>query len=97
MEESRRIDNEALEKVVGGLLTDEDGNKYYLDYGIDLSQCVCCGECARVCPMQCIEMRPEGAVIDFDNCLRCGCCENSCAVGAIGDNRKIIVKYAVHE
>ncbi len=78
-------------------MTDEDGNKYYMAFGIDLGQCVWCGECARICPMQCIEMRSEGAVIDFDNCIHCGCCEGYCPVGAIGDNRKVIFKYAIQE
>ena len=93
MDENKAIDNESLEKVVGGLLVDGDGNKYYMDYGIDDS-CVCCGACVENCPMGCIEIKGSSAVIDLNRCVQCRCCEGYCPVGAIGDNRKVIVEYA---
>ena len=90
MEEKKIIDDE-LEKVSGGLSIDADGNRYFMDYGIDSDCCMWCGSCIDNCPMGCISMSNGTAVIDYNTCLRCGYCENFCPVGAIGDNVKIIV------
>ncbi|MDM7939749.1 MAG: 4Fe-4S binding protein [Methanothrix sp.] len=40
--------------------------------------------CARACPVDALEQRPDGAVVFHkDLCIGCGSCEKACLVGAI--------------
>jgi len=59
-----------------------------------LENCTGCGDCARICPMKCIEIRKEHkrtvppqqkkiAVIDEKPCIRCYCCHEFCPAKAI--------------
>lgn len=86
------IDIDAL--LLGGFSRDFDraeeytiapnGLGYTITYSvrspIDLKKCTYCGECAAVCPENCID--PE-VVIDFSRCTFCKECEKSCGDGAI--------------
>ena len=90
----KNIDIESLKKAVGGFLTDDEGNQYYMDYGINPDHCVCCGNCIDSCPIQCIEIKGDSAVIDSNVCLHCGYCTENCPTDAIGYNRKTIVYFA---
>lgn len=49
------------------------------------SECTGCGACLNVCPMGCIDMRPdaEGFLfpgIDIERCNQCGQCHNACPI-----------------
>ena len=44
--------------------------------------CVLCGECALVCPTQCITITESEVETDKTNCLRCCACIRVCAYGA---------------
>jgi len=64
----------------------------YTEYCVDITRCTGSGECVKVCPEDCIELRPGyTAVIDSFGCTHCGKCEAACASGAIfraGSGRK---------
>ncbi len=58
---------------------------------VDTEQCKGCGECAKACPVQAIDMQEETrdgkkrrwAVCDANLCLGCGVCDTACKHGAI--------------
>lgn len=45
--------------------------------------CVGCGTCSRVCPMQCIRLVDKRPVYDFDACAGCFGCIHACPKRAI--------------
>ncbi|SFQ50741.1 4Fe-4S binding domain-containing protein [Lachnospiraceae bacterium XBB1006] len=51
---------------------------------IDKKQCIDCGKCEQVCPMQ-VEIRKE---IRTPECIQCGACKEICPVGAIRRQRR---------
>ena len=93
MSAEKQINDKSLEEVSGGYRTDEDGNVYFMDLGIDADAYICCGDCIEMCPLQCISSDGNTAVIDYDVCLKCDQCINTCPVGAIGDYRKVIIRH----
>lgn len=44
--------------------------------------CVNCGACAGVCPVNAIEEGDGKMVIDANTCIECGSCAATCPVGA---------------
>ena len=44
--------------------------------------CIACGACADVCPVNAITEKDGKYVINADECLDCGACEGACPVGA---------------
>lgn len=49
-----------------------------------LDNCIGCGHCATVCPVQCISGKlKDKHVIDQSKCVRCGACYDACAFDAI--------------
>jgi ferredoxin len=46
-------------------------------------ECVSCGACAAVCPVEAISEGPTKYVVDPDTCIDCGACEEPCPTGAI--------------
>ena len=58
---------------------------------VDISKCKGCGKCAKVCPVEAIEIAQEGegkkkrkwAVCDETLCLGCGVCYSACKFGGI--------------
>ena len=48
-------------------------------------ECVSCGSCAGVCPMEAIDMDDAAGhyMIDQDKCIGCGSCVDTCPMGAI--------------
>ena len=92
VERTNNIDDEKLEKVTGGgLMIDENGNKYYMDFGVNTDNCTGCGYCVESCPMSCMSFKNGVAYIDDEQCIRCGHCADMCPMGAIGDFIKVIV------
>jgi uncharacterized protein (DUF362 family)/Pyruvate/2-oxoacid:ferredoxin oxidoreductase delta subunit len=54
----------------------------------DAARCIACGECAKMCPKQCIRIEAKGkakpiAVMDYKKCIRCYCCHEVCPEKAI--------------
>ena len=51
---------------------------------VDKNKCIGCGTCVGVCPVQAIQIGPDGkAVIDKNICIRCHTCESVCPMAAI--------------
>ena len=46
-------------------------------------ECVACGTCAGVCPVEAISEGDGKYVIDADVCAECGTCVDQCPVEAI--------------
>jgi ferredoxin len=45
--------------------------------------CVGCGTCLEVCPMDAIDLEEATAIVDEERCIGCGVCANSCPEDAI--------------
>jgi ferredoxin len=45
--------------------------------------CISCGSCASVCPVEAISMGDEHYQIDAESCLSCGTCADTCPMEAI--------------
>lgn len=49
---------------------------------VNKEDCIGCGACVDVCPVQCITL-DEKAEIDPKECIDCAACEGVCPVSAI--------------
>ncbi|PTD93377.1 ferredoxin [archaeon SCG-AAA382B04] len=49
---------------------------------VDEEECISCGSCVNVCPVDAIELE-DVAVIDAESCIDCGSCISKCPVDAI--------------
>jgi electron transport complex protein RnfB len=47
--------------------------------------CIACGICAKNCPVACIEITDNLAVIDHEKCINCGICAAKCPTKSIVD------------
>ena len=47
------------------------------------SDCISCGSCAEVCPVNAISQGDTQYIIDPEICIDCGACEEVCPVNAI--------------
>lgn len=45
--------------------------------------CIACGACESVCPVNVISAGDPIYVIDMDGCIECGACDEICPVDAI--------------
>jgi dissimilatory sulfite reductase (desulfoviridin) alpha/beta subunit len=48
-----------------------------------IDRCTGCGECARACPDDAVEVEDDLARIDRERCIGCGLCVRACPTGAI--------------
>lgn len=59
---------------------------------INMAACIGCGECARLCPPQTIEMKGRQPVIHLKNCIRCYCCQELCPKKAVDIHRPLLLR-----
>jgi ferredoxin len=53
-------------------------------YRVEQANCTGCGDCDRICPVDAIEITPEGkSLIDPETCIGCGFCQVVCSYDAI--------------
>ena len=56
-------------------------------------KCVGCGECARCCPQETIDIVDKKAVINYDKCIKCYCCQELCPMKAVAIKRNLVMKF----
>lgn len=60
---------------------------------IKKKKCIGCGECAKCCPRETIEIVDKKAVIKYDKCIRCYCCQELCPMKAVEIKRNPFMKF----
>ena len=50
---------------------------------VDKVECIGCGICVNVCPVEAIALVDMVADINMSECIRCGACHHSCPQGAV--------------
>jgi formate hydrogenlyase subunit 6/NADH:ubiquinone oxidoreductase subunit I len=54
--------------------------------------CIGCGECARCCPPEAIEMIKNKPHVDLEKCIRCYCCQELCPAKAVDIHKPLLNK-----
>lgn len=63
----------------------EKGKKVKRKANVSKSECVACGCCVKVCPMEAIKVyRGIYAEVDTEKCIGCGKCAKECPASVIG-------------
>jgi NAD-dependent dihydropyrimidine dehydrogenase PreA subunit len=52
---------------------------------IDKEECINCGACEPVCPVECISEVDGKRFIKAEDCIDCGACEPVCPVSCISE------------
>jgi len=55
---------------------------------VNMANCIRCGACASVCPVNVIEVSDSQVRVE-KGCTNCGVCERVCPMGAVKIERKI--------
>jgi ferredoxin len=55
----------------------------------DLADCIGCGACVDICPVDAVKMVGEMPEVDRDWCIGCGVCAVACPAGVISINRRV--------
>ncbi|SMP14142.1 4Fe-4S dicluster domain-containing protein [Desulfurobacterium pacificum] len=67
------------------LILCQDGSPFipYYPAGINTDKCTGCGECVKVCPQNCIELKEQNGklvavIVDMESCIGDGMCRLVC-------------------
>lgn len=63
---------------------------------LHVTECIGCGECARICPAKAITMKDRKPIIHRETCIRCFCCQEFCPKGAMKVHRPWIARILGH-
>ena len=55
----------------------------------ELDECIGCGACADICPVDAVKMVEDKAQVDQDWCIGCGVCAIQCPADVITIKRRI--------
>ena len=55
----------------------------------DLDECIGCGACAEICPVDAVTMIDERPEVDTNWCIGCGVCAVSCPADVISIKRRL--------
>ena len=54
--------------------------------------CIGCGECAKICPAEAIQIGDDKFVFDYGLCIRCYCCQEICPKNGIHFQKGLLVR-----
>ncbi len=57
-----------------------------------LDDCIGCGSCAEICPVDAVSMIDERPVVDLNWCIGCGVCAVTCPAEVISLKRRLEIK-----
>ena len=55
----------------------------------ELTECIGCGACADICPVDAVKMVEDKPEVDMDWCIGCGVCAVACPAGVISIKRRL--------
>jgi Fe-S-cluster-containing hydrogenase component 2 len=55
----------------------------------ELDECIGCGACAEICPVDAVKMINDQPRVDLDWCIGCGVCAIQCPADVISISRRI--------
>lgn len=61
----------------------------YFTRETDTGQCIGCGACADICPVNAVSMVEDRAEVDLNWCIGCGVCAVHCPAGVISIRRRL--------
>ncbi|MGM0441880.1 MAG: DUF362 domain-containing protein [Elusimicrobiota bacterium] len=59
----------------------------------DEKDCIKCGKCKKVCPVDAIEYENGYPRFDMDKCIKCFCCAERCPQTAIRESKNLLSKF----